>query len=105
MTGPSILIATKLCNIKKGENRDDLFFTVICDLDTRKVIWVSSSRRKEALDEFFLIIGKKACEGIDVVACDQHNDYAMTQEKSSMVRQQKGVSKKGSPVASSVLCF
>ena len=61
---------------EKGETRDDLFFTVICDLDTRKVVWVSSSRRKEALDEFFLIIGKKACEDIKVVACDQHNDYA-----------------------------
>lgn len=63
---------------KKGETRDDLFFTVICDLDTRRVIWVSSSRRKEALDEFFLIIGKKACEGIEVVACDQHESYALS---------------------------
>ena len=61
---------------KKGETRDDLFLTVICDLDTRRVIWVSSSRRKEALDEFFLIIGKKACEGIKVVACDLHDGYA-----------------------------
>jgi transposase len=61
---------------RKGETRDDLFFTVICDLDTRRVIWVSFSRRKEALDEFFLIIGKKACEGIEVIASDQHQDYA-----------------------------
>jgi transposase len=28
-----------------GENRDDLFFTVIVDLRTHKVIWVSKSRR------------------------------------------------------------
>ena len=61
---------------KKGETRDDLFFTVICDLDTRRVIWVSSSRRKEALDEFFLIIGTKACKEIEVIASDQHPDYA-----------------------------
>jgi len=60
---------------KKGETRDDLFLTVICDLDTRRVIWVSSSRRKEALDEFFLIIGKKASEEIDVVATDLHEGY------------------------------
>jgi len=60
---------------KKGETRDDLFFTVICDLDTRRVIWVSSSRRKEALDEFFLIIGKKACSEIEVVATDLHEGY------------------------------
>lgn len=61
---------------RQGENRDDLFFTIICDLETRKVIWVSSSRRKEALDEFFLIIGKKACEEIEVVSCDLHEAYA-----------------------------
>ena len=61
---------------KAGENRDDLFFTIICDLETRRVIWVSSSRRKEALDEFFLIIGKKACEEIEVVSCDLHEAYA-----------------------------
>ena len=62
----------------RGETRDDLFFTVICDLDTGRVIWVSSSRRKEALDEFFLIIGKKACEEIEVVACDLHKGYALS---------------------------
>lgn len=60
---------------KPGETRDDRFFTVVCDLDTRRVIWVSSSRRKEALDEFFLIIGKKACEEIEVVATDLHEGY------------------------------
>ncbi|MBT4760316.1 MAG: ISL3 family transposase [Bdellovibrionaceae bacterium] len=60
---------------EKGETRDDLFFTIICDLDTRKVIWVSYSRRKEALDEFFLIIGKKACEKITAVATDMHDGY------------------------------
>jgi len=61
---------------KPGETRDDRFFTVICDLDTGKAIWVSSSRRKEALDDFFLIIGKRACENIEVVACDLHEAYA-----------------------------
>jgi len=60
---------------EKGETRDDLFFTIICDLDTRRVIWVSYSRRKEALDEFFLIIGAKACERIKVVATDMHEGY------------------------------
>lgn len=60
---------------RKGENRDKRFFTVITDLDTRKVIWVSESRQKEALDEFFQMIGKKACEDIKVVAIDQHDGY------------------------------
>ena len=51
---------------KKDETRDDLFLTVIVDLKTRKVIWVSNSRRKEALDEFFQIIGAEACEQVEV---------------------------------------
>jgi transposase len=61
--------------LKPGENRDDLFFTVIVDIDTHKVIWVSTSRRKAALDEFFLLLGTEACEQIEVVATDQHEDY------------------------------
>lgn len=64
-----------------GENHADLFFTVVCDLDTGRAIWVSSSRRKEALDEFFLIIGKKACDEIQVVACDMYRGYAASVEQ------------------------
>ncbi len=60
---------------KEGETRDDLFLTVITDIKTHKVIWVSHSRRKEGLDEFFMIIGKAACERIEVVATDQHEGY------------------------------
>lgn len=58
------------------ETRDDLFLTVIVDHRTHKVIWVSQSRRKEALDSFFEIIGAEACKGIQVVTCDQHRGYA-----------------------------
>jgi transposase len=61
---------------KDGETRDDLFLTVIIDHRTHKVIWVSPSRRKEALDLFFEMIGKAACEKIKVVTCDQHRGYA-----------------------------
>lgn len=61
---------------KKGETRDDLFLTVVVDQRTHKVIWVSQSRRKEALDTFFAMIGKEACERIKVVTCDQHRGYA-----------------------------
>lgn len=59
----------------KNESRDKKFFTVITDLKTRKVIWVSESREKAALDEFFNIIGKKACHDIQVVAIDQYDGY------------------------------
>lgn len=60
---------------KEGETRDDLFLTVIIDHRTRKVIWVSPSRRKEALDTFFKLIGVDACQKIKVVTCDQHRGY------------------------------
>lgn len=61
---------------EKGETRDDLFLTVIVDLRTHKVIWVADSRRKEALDEFFKIIGSEGCGKIKVVATDQHEGYS-----------------------------
>ena len=59
----------------KPESRDNRFFTVVCDLDTRRVVWVSESRKKEGLDEFFKAIGEDRCRDIDVVAMDQHNAY------------------------------
>ncbi len=66
---------------KKGETRDDLFLTVVVDQRTHKVIWVSQSRRKEALDSFFEIIGPEACRKIQVVTCDQHRGYAESVEQ------------------------
>lgn len=59
----------------KDESRNKKFFTVVSDLATRKVIWVTESRDKSALDEFFEIIGPSACEKIEVVAADQHDPY------------------------------
>jgi len=67
--------------LKDGEDRDDLFVTVIVDLKTHRVIWVSQSRKKEALDEFFQILGQKGCEQIQVVATDQHRGYAASVEE------------------------
>jgi transposase len=61
--------------LKEGEKRDDLFLTIITDISTHKVIWVASSRRKGALDEFFNLIGVEACKKIKVVATDQHEGY------------------------------
>jgi len=66
---------------KEGETRDDLFFTVIIDAKRRKVIWVVPSRRQEALDEFFKLIGPQACKKIQVVATDQHEAYSNSVKK------------------------
>lgn len=57
------------------ESRDKQFFTVICDLDSRRVVWVTESHDKKALDEFFNILGPEKCEKIEVVAMDQHDPY------------------------------
>lgn len=66
---------------KEGETRDDLFFTVIVDLKTHKVIWISKSRRQEALDLFFELIGSEACKQVRVVASDQHEGYGSSVRK------------------------
>jgi transposase len=60
------------------ESRDERFFTVVSDLETHRVIWVSQSRNKNALDQFFMLIGVDACSEIEVVAADQHDDYAQS---------------------------
>jgi transposase len=62
---------------KVGEKtKDNCFFTIITDLDTGKVIWVSFGRSKSSLDEFFIILGPDACKQIEVVATDQHEAYS-----------------------------
>jgi transposase len=61
--------------LKEGETRNDLFLTVIVDLDTHKVIWVTQGRDKISLDEFFKLIGPEACKDIKVVATDQIESY------------------------------
>jgi transposase len=57
------------------ETRDDRFLTIVTDLDTKRVIWVAKSRRREALDEFFTILGDERKKLIRVVAIDQHRGY------------------------------
>lgn len=63
-------------NHEENETRDDRFLTVITDLKTRRVIWVSRSRTEDALSSFFTLLGQKACRRIQVVALDQHPGYA-----------------------------
>ena len=59
----------------RNQGRDKSFFTVVCDLDSRRVVWVSDSRSKEALDEFYNVIGPERCKEIEVVVADQHDAY------------------------------
>jgi transposase len=61
--------------LKDGEDRGDLFLTVVVDLKTRKVIWVSQGRSKESLNDFFAALGSVQAAKIQVVATDQHDPY------------------------------
>ncbi len=65
----------------RNKGRDKCFFTIVCDLDSRRVIWVSESRSKEALDEFYKIIGPERCSEIEVVVGDQHDAYKASTEE------------------------
>jgi len=65
----------------RNQGRDKSFFTIVCDLDSRRVIWVSESRSKEALDEFYKIIGPERCDEIQVVVADQHDAYKSSTEE------------------------
>lgn len=56
--------------------REKRFFTVISDLKTRKVIWVSEGRSKAALDRFYILLGEEACRRIEAVAMDQFDGYS-----------------------------
>jgi transposase len=61
--------------LKDGEDRDDLFLTVIVDQKTRKAIWVSPGRKKDSLDTFFTMIGPEQCRKIQSISVDQHPGY------------------------------
>lgn len=60
---------------KDGESNNERFFTVITDAIKKKVIWVSKSRDRKALDEFFELIGKEGRNKITLIATDQHPGY------------------------------
>ena len=57
------------------------YFTVVSDLDTGRVIWVSNNREKEALDEFYKLIGPDRCRKIEVAAMDQFAGYKASTEE------------------------
>ncbi len=63
------------------ENRNKQYFTVVSDLDTGRVIWVSDNREKEALDQFYRLIGPERCKEIEVVAMDQFVGFKVSTEE------------------------
>lgn len=63
------------------ESREKRYFTIITDIETKKVIWVSEGRSKAALDSFYKLIGIERCEQIEVVAMDQFEGYRSSTEE------------------------
>jgi transposase len=68
-------------NLYRGESRKEKFFTIIVDIDRKKVLWVSEGRKKEALDEFFKIIGPSGCAEIKSVATDEFDEFRQSIEE------------------------
>ena len=68
-------VYTRRKKYHKSESRNEQYFTIITDMKTRRVIWVSKSRSRSGLDEFFTIIGKERCKKIKVVAMDLHDAF------------------------------
>lgn len=63
------------------ESRAKQYFTVVSDLETGRVIWVSDNREKEALDAFYNLIGPDRCKDIEVAAMDQFAGYKASTEE------------------------
>jgi len=53
----------------------NVFFTIVTDLQTGRVVYLGDGKREEALEGFFLSLGKKACNKIRGVITDLASSY------------------------------
>jgi transposase len=51
------------------------YLTVVTDHDTRRVVWVAEGKSSEVLKSFFELIGREACESIEIVTMDMSAAY------------------------------
>ena len=51
------------------------YLTVVTDHDRRRVIWVAEGKSSEVLKSFFELIGREACERIEIVTMDMSAAY------------------------------
>ena len=51
------------------------YLTVVTDHDRRRVIWVAEGKSSEVLKSFFKLIGREACERIEIVTMDMSAAY------------------------------
>jgi transposase len=51
------------------------YFTVVSDLETGRVVWIAEGKRKEALEAFFIKLGKRGCKRLQIVTSDLGAGY------------------------------
>ncbi len=51
------------------------YLTIVRDVDKNKVIWIGRKRKKETLDKFFIILGKRKSQRITVAVMDMWKPY------------------------------
>jgi transposase len=51
------------------------YLTVVTDHDARRVIWVAEGKSSEVLKSFFELIGREACDRIEIVTMDMSAAY------------------------------
>jgi transposase len=51
------------------------YLTVVTDHDSRRVIWVAEGKSSEVLKSFFELIGREACDRIEIVTMDMSAAY------------------------------
>ncbi len=63
---------------EKSWKRGHKYVTVVTDVDTGNVIWVSEGRTKSSLDEFFKVLGPERCKKIKTVSKDMWEEFALS---------------------------
>jgi transposase len=75
VTGLDAVYPTKLGVDEIAYRRGHNYLTVVRDLDIGRVIWVGQTRRKEALDAFFMELGAPKSSQIQVFVMDTWDPY------------------------------
>ncbi len=51
------------------------YFTMVSDLETGRVVWIAEGKRKEALETFFVKLGKRGCKRLRIITSDLAAGY------------------------------
>ena len=51
------------------------YFTMVTDLKTGRVVWIAEGKRKKALEDFFIKLGKRGCKRVKIVISDLGAGY------------------------------